>query len=46
MNNAIRTEHLVKNFRRVEALRGLNLTVPEGAATGLLARTAQARQPS
>jgi ABC-2 type transport system ATP-binding protein len=36
MNNAIRTEHVVKNFRRVEALRGLNLTVPEGAVYGLV----------
>jgi ABC-2 type transport system ATP-binding protein len=31
MNNAIRTENLVKRFRKVEALGGLDLTVPEGA---------------
>ena len=31
MNNAIRTENLVKRFRKVEALAGLGLVVPEGA---------------
>ena len=31
MNNAIRTENLVKRFRKVEALSGLDLTVPEGS---------------
>ena len=29
--SAIRTDNLVKKFRRVEALAGLNLDVPEGA---------------
>jgi ABC-2 type transport system ATP-binding protein len=36
MNNAIRTEHLVKKFGRVEALRGLDLAVPEGAVYALV----------
>ncbi len=36
MNNALRTDNLVKKFRRVEALRSLNLTVPEGAVYGLV----------
>lgn len=31
MSSAIRTEHLVKKFRRVEALNEVNLDVPEGA---------------
>jgi len=31
MSNAIRTENLVKRFRRVEALGGLDMAVPEGA---------------
>jgi ABC-2 type transport system ATP-binding protein len=31
MNDAISTRDLVKKFRRVEALRGVNLSVPEGA---------------
>lgn len=31
MTSAIRTENLTKRFRRVEALSGLNLDVPEGA---------------
>jgi len=34
--SAIRTENLVKNFRKVEALRGLNLDVPEGAIYALV----------
>ncbi len=36
MNSAIRTENLVKLFRKVEALRDLNLTVPEGAVYALV----------
>ena len=36
MNNAIRTESLVKKFRRVEALRDLDLEVPEGAVYALV----------
>ena len=34
--SAIRTENLVKKFRRVEALNGLNLDVPEGAVYALV----------
>jgi len=34
--SAIRTENLVKKFRRVEALSGLNLDVPEGAVYALV----------
>jgi ABC-2 type transport system ATP-binding protein len=36
MGYAIRTENLVKRFRKTEALRGLNLTVPEGAIYALV----------
>jgi ABC-2 type transport system ATP-binding protein len=36
MNNVIRTENLVKKFGRVEALRGLDLAVPEGAVYALV----------
>jgi ABC-2 type transport system ATP-binding protein len=36
MNNAIRTENLVKKFGQAEALRALNLTVPEGAVYALV----------
>jgi len=36
MNNAIHTENLVKRFRKVEALRGLNLTVPEDSIYALV----------
>jgi ABC-2 type transport system ATP-binding protein len=36
MNNAIRTENLGKKFGRVEALRGLDLAVPEGAVYALV----------
>jgi ABC-2 type transport system ATP-binding protein len=36
MNSAIRTENLVKRFRKVEALRGLNLNVSEGAVCALV----------
>lgn len=36
MNSAIRTENLVKRFRKVEALRGLNLNVAEGAVYALV----------
>lgn len=36
MNNAIRAENLVKKFGRVEALRGLDLAVPEGAVYALV----------
>jgi ABC-2 type transport system ATP-binding protein len=35
-NSAIRTETLTKRFRNVEALRDLNLTVPEGAVYALV----------
>jgi ABC-2 type transport system ATP-binding protein len=35
-NSAIRTENLSKRFRKVEALRDLNLTVPEGAVYALV----------
>src|SRR5450631_3676670 len=31
MSKAIRTENLVKRFRKVEALAGLDMVVPEGA---------------
>lgn len=34
--NAIQTEKLVKRFRRVDALRELNLSVPEGAIFALV----------
>jgi ABC-2 type transport system ATP-binding protein len=34
--SAIRTENLVKKFRRVDALNGLNLDVPEGAVYALV----------
>jgi ABC-2 type transport system ATP-binding protein len=36
MNNVIRAKNLVKQFRRVEALRCLDLTVPEGAVYALV----------
>lgn len=36
MTSAIQTEHLTKQFRRVEALAGLDLTVPQGAAYALV----------
>jgi ABC-2 type transport system ATP-binding protein len=36
MNNAIRTENLAKKFGQVEALRGLDLAVPEGAVYALV----------
>jgi ABC-2 type transport system ATP-binding protein len=36
MSDTIRTENLVKRFRKVDALRGLNLTVPEGAIYALV----------
>jgi ABC-2 type transport system ATP-binding protein len=36
MSNAISTEELVKKFRRVDALNGLNLAVPEGAIYALV----------
>jgi ABC-2 type transport system ATP-binding protein len=36
MNSAIRTEHLEKRFRRVEAVRDLNLDVPTGAIYALV----------
>ena len=36
MSSAIRTENLVKRFRRVEALNELNLDVPEGAIYALV----------
>ena len=35
MSSAIQTENLVKKFRRVEALKGLNLQVPQGAIYAL-----------
>ncbi len=34
--SAIRTENLIKKFRRVEALNGLDLDVPEGAVYALV----------
>src|SRR5882762_10779787 len=36
MSIVIRTENLVKKFRRVAALQGLNLAVPEGAIYALV----------
>jgi ABC-2 type transport system ATP-binding protein len=36
MSNAIRTENLTKKFRKVEALSGLTLIVPEGAVFALV----------
>jgi ABC-2 type transport system ATP-binding protein len=36
MSSAIRTENLVKKFRRVEAVKGLNLQVPQGAIYALV----------
>jgi ABC-2 type transport system ATP-binding protein len=36
MGTVIRTENLVKKFRRVEALKGLNLEVPPGAIYALV----------
>jgi ABC-2 type transport system ATP-binding protein len=36
MSSAIRTENLTKNFRRVTALDGLDLDVPEGAIYALV----------
>ena len=36
MNHAIRTEELVKKFRRVDALSGLNIAVPQGAIYALV----------
>jgi ABC-2 type transport system ATP-binding protein len=36
MSSAIRTEALTKNFRRVQALEGLNLDVPQGAIYALV----------
>lgn len=36
MSDAIRTESLSKKFRRVEALNGLDLSVPEGAIYALV----------
>lgn len=36
MSTVIRTENLVKKFRRVEALNGLNLEVPQGAIYALV----------
>ena len=36
MSSAIRTENLVKRFRHVEALKGLNLQVPHGAIYALV----------
>jgi ABC-2 type transport system ATP-binding protein len=35
-NSAIHTENLIKKFGRVEAVRGLNLNVPEGAIYALV----------
>jgi ABC-type multidrug transport system ATPase subunit len=32
----IRAENLVKRFRRHDALRGLNMNVPEGSAYALI----------
>jgi ABC-type multidrug transport system ATPase subunit len=36
MSSAIRTENLIKKFRHVEALKGLNLLVPQGAIYALV----------
>lgn len=36
MSTVIRTENLVKKFRRVDALNGLNLEVPQGAIYALV----------
>ncbi len=36
MSSAIRTENLTKKFRRVEALQGLDLDVPQGAIYALV----------
>ena len=36
MSNAIRIENLTKNFRRVEALKGVSLDVPTGAIYALV----------
>jgi ABC-2 type transport system ATP-binding protein len=36
MTNPIHTENLVKKFRRVDALKGLNLEVPQGAVYALV----------
>jgi ABC-2 type transport system ATP-binding protein len=36
MSGVIQTENLVKKFRRVEALKGLNLQVPQGAIFALV----------
>jgi len=36
MSNAIHTENLVKKFRRIKALRGLAVDVPEGAVYALV----------
>jgi ABC-2 type transport system ATP-binding protein len=36
MTSAIHTDHLVKKFRRVEALQGLTLDVPQGAVYALV----------
>jgi ABC-2 type transport system ATP-binding protein len=36
MSSAIRIERLTKKFRRVEALKGLNLDIPEGAIYALV----------
>ena len=45
MNQAIRTDGLVKKFRGVKALRDLNLVVPEGAVYALVGPTVPARRP-
>jgi len=36
MSNALRTENLTKNFRGVEALKGVSLDVPTGAIYALV----------
>ena len=36
MNTAIKTEDLSKKYRDVEALNGLNLSIPEGATYALV----------
>jgi ABC-2 type transport system ATP-binding protein len=36
MNNAVQTENLCKKFRRVEAVNGLDLQVPEGSIYALV----------
>jgi ABC-type multidrug transport system ATPase subunit len=45
MAGVIETRGLRKRYRRVDALRGLDLEVPEGSICGFLVRTAPGRRP-